>query len=218
MAEFDTDRLIGTPPDRASVQAQTLRELLTRHSVGSRHLVDPGPDAVQLRLMAQVACRAPDHDRLRPFCFKVVRGSARHDMARAFAAAALDAGKDAHGAALDAERAARSPVTVAVIARIDLDHARVTPQEQWMAVGGAVGNFLNAAHLLGYAGQMLSGAKVKQPRLVSAFCGPGETLVGWIALGTSTRPAPGQQPPEDNEPPLLEWTANAKLSSASEDR
>jgi hypothetical protein len=41
---------------------------------------------------------------------------------------------------------------------------------------------------LGFAGKMLSGAKVRDPMLSRAFCGPGETLVGWIALGTATRP------------------------------
>jgi hypothetical protein len=37
---------------------------------------------------------------------------------------------------------------------------------------------------MGFGGKMLSGAKVRHPLLQQAFCEPGETLLGWIALGT----------------------------------
>ena len=80
------------------------------------------------------------------------------------------------------------------MARIDLGHPLVPAHEQWIAVGGALTNFLNAAHALGYAGKMLSGAKVRDPFLARAFCAPGETLVGWIALGTATRPPSTRAP------------------------
>jgi hypothetical protein len=53
--------------------------------------------------------------------------------------------------------------------------------------GGALANFLNAAHALGFAGKILSGAKARHARIVAAFCAPGETLVGWVARGTATR-------------------------------
>ena len=76
---------------------------------------------------------------------------------------------------------------VAVIARIDAGHPVATVHEQWMTVGGALTNFLNAAHAMGYAGKMLSGAKVRAAPVVAAFCGPGETLVGWVVLGTPVR-------------------------------
>ena len=74
-----------------------------------------------------------------------------------------------------------------VLARIDMGHTVVPAHEQWAAVGGAITNFLNAAHLLGFAGKMLSGHKVRQPAIQAAFCGAGETLVGWIALGTPVK-------------------------------
>ncbi|MBK9133809.1 MAG: nitroreductase family protein [Betaproteobacteria bacterium] len=169
-----------------------LAALLARHSLGGKHLGEPGPDDAALRLMAQAALRAPDHAGLAPFRFKVVRGEARARMAAIFEQAALAAGKDAAEAQIDAERALRPPVTVAVLARIDMGHTVVPAHEQWAAVGGAITNFLNAAHLLGFAGKMLSGHKVRQPAIQAAFCGAGETLVGWISLGTPVRtPSPG---------------------------
>ncbi|WP_088285508.1 nitroreductase [Ideonella sp. A 288] len=161
-----------------------LQRLLDRQSVGAKHLAEPGPDAAQLRRMADAALRAPDHAGLVPFRFSVVAGPARDRLAALFEQAARDAGKDADGAALDAERARRAPVTVAVIARPDLGHPQVPVHEQWICLGGALANFLNAAQALGFAGKMLSGGKVRHPRVQQAFCGPGETLVGWVALGT----------------------------------
>ena len=173
---------------------ETLRLLNTRHSLGIRHLAEPGPDDRALEQMAAAALKAPDHAELVPFRFSVIRGEARERLAALFAQAARDAGKDEAGALLDAERARRAPVSVAVTARIDLGHPLVPAHEQWIAVGGALANFLNAAHALGFAGKMLSGAKVRDPLLARAFCAPGETLVGWIALGTATRPPSSRAP------------------------
>lgn len=166
---------------------QTLAALLGRHSLGIKYLAEPAPDDAQLARMAEAALRAPDHGSLLPFRFVVVRGDARERLAQLFAQAALDAGKNAEAVALDTERARRAPVVVAVIARIDMGHPQVPAHEQWMAVGGALTNFLNAAHLMGFAGKMLSGRKARDPRVVAAFCGPGETLIGWIGMGTATR-------------------------------
>ena len=173
--------------DHAALQA-----LLGRYSVGPKHLVAPGPDETQLRLMVQAALRAPDHGELLPFRFKLVRSeAAKARMAALFAEAARRSGKDEAACAADAERASRPPLTVAVMARIDLGHPQVPAHEQWVCVGGALSNFLTAAHLLGFGGKMLSGAKVRDTAITAAFCAPGETLLGWIALGTPLKPASG---------------------------
>lgn len=169
-----------------------LEALLGRYSVGPRHLTAPGPDEAQLRLMVETALRAPDHGELLPFRFKAVRSeAAKARMASLFATAARKAGKDEAACAIDAERALRPPMTVAVIARIDLGHPQVPAHEQWACVGGAIANFLNAAHLLGFGGKMLSGAKVRDAEIAAAFCDAGETLLGWIALGTPVKRGSG---------------------------
>ncbi|MFT7723564.1 MAG: nitroreductase [Roseateles sp.] len=183
-----------------------LDALLGRHSVGPKHLVEPGPSDAQLAVMVRAALRAPDHAELVPYRFKLVRGAAKQGMAALFADAARAAGKGEEGAALDAERALRPPVSVAVVARIDPDHPQVPVPEQWAAVGGAVSNFLTAAHLLGFGGKMLSGAKARDPAIAAAFCAPGETLLGWIALGTPARRAPsGASRKPDPAAVLQDW-------------
>ncbi|MFO1224104.1 MAG: nitroreductase [Burkholderiaceae bacterium] len=176
-----------------TMQSDALPVLLTRQSVGARHLVEPGPDDAALRLMCEAALRAPDHGALVPFRFAVVRGAARAQLAALFEQAARDAGKGDADARIDAERAQRAPLTLAVLARIDLGHTLVPAHEQWACVGGALTNLLNAAHALGFGGKMLSGAKVRSPVLQRAFCEAGETLVGWVALGTPAA-SPARQP------------------------
>lgn len=176
-----------------------------RYSLGVKHLAEPGPDTAELGWMAEAALHGPDHAELVPFRFSVVRGEGRERLATLFEQAALDAGKNAEGAALDADRARRAPVTVAVIARIDLGHTIVPAHEQWVAVGAALGNYMNAMHALGYAGKMLSGAKVRQPRIVSAFCEPGETLLGWIAIGRPLRAVSSRAPKARAESVWKDW-------------
>ena len=182
-----------------------LHALLERYSVGPKHLQAPGPSRDELSLMAQAALRAPDHGELLPFRFKIVQGLARERMAELFSAAARAAGKDEAGAALDGARALQPPMTVAVVARIDLGHPQVPAHEQWACVGGALSNFLTAAHLLGYGGKMLSGAKVRDPGINAAFCAAGETLLGWIALGTPSRRPSGPSRKGGVNEALQDW-------------
>lgn len=184
--------------------SDVLDYLLTRFSVSPKHLVEPGPDAHALRLAARAALRAPDHRHLTPFRFAVVPSNRRDALGRLFEQAALRHGHHAAQAAAEARRAWNGPVLVAVIARIVADHPEVPEHEQWLCAGGALMNFLNALHLMGYGAKMLSGRKASDPAVRAAFCGPGETLVGWIAIGT---PVTRSTPKHDDDPRsiLSEW-------------
>ncbi len=198
--------MLSTTAKPGMPQDVALQALLSRYSVGPKHLVEPGPSDAHLRLMVEAALRGPDHGELLPWRLKVVRSeAAKARMAELFAAAARRAGKDEAGAAMDAERAMKPPMTVAMIARIDLGHPQVPAHEQWACVGGALANFLNAAHLLGYGGKMLSGAKVRDPQVSTAFCEPGETLLGWIALGTPMKKPAGPARKGGVDVAMTEW-------------
>jgi nitroreductase len=159
--------------------------------------------------MVEAALRAPDHGGLVPFRFCRIRQETRPAFAALLESAAQAAGKSAESARLDRERALRAPVTVAVVARIDMGHPLAPSHEQWIAVGGAISNFLTAAHALGYAGKLLSGAKVRSSIVTQAFCAPGETLVGWIDLGTPTRPAAARQDKLGAAQVLRDWQSPA---------
>ena len=182
-----------------------LSGLLQRYSVGTKHLADPAPTLNDLRRMTEAALRAPDHAGLVPFRFAAIRGAARERLADLFEQAAVLAGKGAEEAARDRLRALDAPLLVAVIARIDPGHPVATLHEQWMTVGGALTNFMNAAHSLGYAGKMLSGAKVRAVPVVAAFCEPGEQLVGWVVLGTARKAGSPKFSKPDPVTVLRDW-------------
>lgn len=164
-----------------------LQALLQRYSLGGKDLAGPGPSPDECQLIAAAALRAPDHGELMPFRFVIVREEARYRLADLFEDYARRNGKSEESVAIERSRALQVPVTIAVVARIDLSHPVVPAHEQWACVGGAIANVLNALHLLGYAGKMLSGGKVRDQQIVNAFCQPGETLVGWIVAGTPLR-------------------------------
>ena len=179
--------------------------LLARYSVGARHLTDPAPDDGQLQRMAALALRAPDHAGLVPFRFSVIRGNHRQALGDLFEKAALQAGKSVADAARDRERAVDAPMLVAVIARIDPGHPVAMAHEQWIALGAALGNFMNAAHLMGFAGKMLSGKKVRSAQIVAAFCKPGEALVGWLVMGTASAPGKSKFKKPAAADVLIDW-------------
>lgn len=176
----------GTIGDDA--RAQALRLMLTRFSVSPKHLVEPGPGDDEIATVVLAALRGSDHEKLVPFRFVVARGEGLARLADLFVDYGRRRGKT--GAALDAERerAMQAPVVLAVVARIDAAHPDVPAHEQWVGVGGAVTNALMALHVLGYAGKMLSGERAADPTITRAYCGEGETLLGWISAGTPGGP------------------------------
>ena len=68
------------------MQASAIESLLTRHSMGIKHLSEPGPTPEQLDEMVAAAMRAPDHAGLVPWRLCAVQGSAREHLAELFVA------------------------------------------------------------------------------------------------------------------------------------
>ncbi len=59
----------------------TLALLRTRRSGKPRDMVEPGPDAAQLRTIMEAAIRVPDHGKLAPWRFVVVGSDQRQRLA-----------------------------------------------------------------------------------------------------------------------------------------
>ncbi len=198
MSSESSDILAGIPISAGTPEGEAgLRLLLTRYSVSAKHLVPPGPTDEQLRVMALAALRAPDHNKLIPFRFVVARDAGLEKLADLFEDYGRRLGRSGDELARERERATQAPVVVAIIARIDDQDPEVPAFEQWATVGGAISNALTALHLMGYAGKVVSGHRAADPAIVAAYCGSGETLVGWIAVGT----AKGQAKPRGDIDP-----------------
>jgi len=187
-----------------AVVPEALALLARRHSVGPKHLGPPAPTAAQWSAAAVLAQRAPDHGGLRPFRFVIVGDEQRAALAELFAQDAARRRRPADEVEKARARAHHGPGLVALVGRVSDGVDDVPPTEQWVCIGAALMNFLNALHLMGLGAKAVSGASVRAPAIVSAFCAPDETLVAWIVAGTPPRPAHPKGGVEA-APPISRW-------------
>lgn len=192
--------------------------LALRYSVGPKFLAPPGPSAAQWAHAARLALRAPDHGGLRPFRFVTVADSQRAALAELFAQGAQARGLAASEVEQARARAFNGPGLVALVARVRDDVPDVPPHEQWLCVGAALMNFMNALHLMGFGAKALSGASVSDPAVSRCFCRPGEVLANWVVAGQPTRATHPKAPRTagaDDTPELLTAWAPATWRSES---
>jgi nitroreductase len=169
--------------------SDALGMLALRYSVGPKFLAPPAPTAAQWQRAAELALRAPDHGGLHPFRFVIIDDSQRPALSDLFVQDAIRRGHAAAEVEKARLRAFNGPGLVALVGRVREGVADVPAHEQWLCLGGALMNFLNALHLMGFGAKALSGASVSDPDIRSAFCDEGETLVTWVLAGRPTRAA-----------------------------
>lgn len=161
-----------------------LSMLLDRASVSD--LRDPAPAASDLDLILQAGLRAPDHGKLRPQRFVLIRGDARAAWAETIVGALKAREPDAPEKAIEKQRnrALNTPLIIALGVKVHHGH-KIPEIEQMMCVGAAAMNMLNAIHALGYGGVWLTGANSYDDRVVSALgLERGDRLAGFLFVGT----------------------------------
>ena len=187
------DQALDPTSDQRDGRMRALELLLSRQSAGL--LQEPAPEGAELDLILDAALRAPDHGRLKPWRFVLIRGEKRLKWADRLAEAAM-ARDPATGPAMGEKYRAwveRTPLIIAVGAEIRAGHS-IPEIEQVMSAGAAVMNMLNAIHMLGYGGMWVTGLNAYDPR-INAWLGfeAPSRLVGFLAVGTP-RPAPKDAP------------------------
>lgn len=195
----------------AAADRQALLDLLQgRRSRGPRGLGAPAPSADDLQRAAELALRAPDHQGLRPFRFVHVGADERAALGDLFARAAAGQGRAGADVAEARARAEAGPALLAVVAKIRDDRPDVPPHEQWLTVGAAVMNLLNALHLMGYAAKVLGGSAARTDVVRAAFCHGDEQLACWVVAGTvQPGAADPPAPPPAHRDLLLDWVPPA---------
>ena len=193
----------------------SLDALLSRASVTD--LVEPAPDGPALEQILQAGLRAPDHGRLRPWRFVLIRGAARQRWAQMIVSALQAREPDAPEATVQKQRrrALETPLIIALGARLRPGH-KIPELEQMLSVGAAAMNMLNAAHALGYGAVWLTGGNAYDPRVVEALgLAPTDKLAGFLFVGT-----PGSAPLAARRPALadhvVEWDGEASAEHVRE--
>jgi nitroreductase len=170
---------------------QAIEAILGRSTVSQMKMTGPGPGEAELRTMLEAGCAAPDHGRVRPWRFLVVRGQARERLGELFGAAARAANPAATEADIDKQRTAplRAPVIVVVLAKPDRRPGRPPEIEQICASAAAAQNILLAAHAMGYAGKWSTGKNAYLPEIRAGLGLAAEDhVIGFLYIGTLGSP------------------------------
>jgi len=184
---------------------RTLQSLLERRSVGT--FENPAPNDAEIGLIVDAGLRAPDHGRLRPWRFVLIRGEARQSFGRCLVDAARKRDPSSPQSLLDRYKtwAWRTPLLIAVGTKMSARHF-IPEGEQLLSAGAAAMNMLNAVHLLGYGGMWVTGPNSYDPGINAAlgFHAP-DRIVGLLAIGTARNVAPVERPARADH--LIEWVA-----------
>jgi nitroreductase len=181
--------------------------LMSRRSV--KFVRAPGPDDAQLAQILQAGMSAPDHGRLRPWRFVLIRGAAIERVADLAVNAARTAGMP-----LTAEKEARTrqwlaevPLLMGVACRLDHSNTKIPEHERMLATGAAVTQMLNAAHMLGFGAYWSTGLGTYLDEVNEAlgFDGLDYRFMGYVAIGTPIQETPAPERP-DYRQFVSEWT------------
>jgi len=176
---------------------QAIEALLRRYSARAS-LKEPAPDDAALGLILESATRAPDHGRLRPWRFIVIRGDDRARFGDLLAEHLRREKPSITDEGLERERqkAFRAPLLIAVAAIVSPD-AKIPAIEQTLSAGAAAQNMLHAARALGFNGVWKTGAAAYDSQVKAALgLEPKDAIVGFLYMGTDEA-GPGSLPRPD---------------------
>ncbi|HEX4889758.1 MAG TPA: nitroreductase [Alphaproteobacteria bacterium] len=187
---------------------QLIDHILTRRSVSARLLTEPGPDEAALQKILQGATRVPDHGKIHPWRFIIIRGEARKTLGQVLRAAYTDQEAGAAPAKLDleAERFTRAPLVIGVVSSIIVPH-KIPEWEQTLSVGAVCLNLLYSAQAMGFGANWITEWYAYHPKVCAALgLQAHEKIAGFVYIGTAS------QKPEDRPRPALsevvsEWRA-----------
>jgi nitroreductase len=190
------------------VGSAALDVLLSRRS--NANLTLPVPSDDDLNVIFDVAMRAADHDRMRPWSFHVLRGPAIEKLWDLYAAAMKRRDPNVDAAMLQGGKMKlmKAPMIIAVGCKIQ--PGMIMEIEQLFSSAAGAQNIMNAIHALGYAGKWVTGANMYDPEVNKAFgyTAP-DRLIGMIYVGTAAEPAPEVKKTWARESFVKEWTGPA---------
>ena len=163
--------------------------LATRRSGKPRDLVAPGPDDAQLAAMLAIAARVPDHGKLAPWRFVVVGDDKRARLSTLITDAyRRDRPQAAATEIASLDQFAHQAPALVVVLFSPRTESHIPLWEQQLSAGAACMNLLHAAHASGFAGGWLTGWPTYSDSVRDAFGADPERIVGFIFIGTPSRP------------------------------
>jgi len=187
-------------------RSSTISLLLTRRSGRPRDMIEPGPDADQLRQILEVAIRVPDHGKLAPWRFVHVPREKRAALADLLHRAFRIENPEPSRLDLEAvDRLAHQAPTLVVALSSPVGGTKIPVWEQELSCGAACMNLLMAAHAIGFAGGWITGWACYSEEVRRAFARESERVAGFIYIGTPSHKLEERQRPTYNHA-VSEWS------------
>jgi nitroreductase len=184
---------LTSPKMKVPSLMQAIEALLRRHS--ARALTEPAPDDGALGLIFESATRAPDHGRLRPWRFIVIKSEDRAQFGDLLAEHLQRTRSNVSAEALEKERrkAFRAPMIVVVAAVVTPD-GKIPEIEQILSAGAAAQNMLLAAFVLGFNAVWKTGGPAYDDQVKKSLgLQSKDRIVGFMYIGTDVE-GPGPMP------------------------
>jgi nitroreductase len=162
---------------------ETLAFLARRRSASALALREPAPSDAELATLLRLATRAPDHGKLAPWRFVVLRGDAKQRFIAGLEAIAAPR-PDAERLTAKLGKLKAPPLTVAVVSRVT--PAEIPEWEQRLSAGAVCMTLIVAAQAMGYGANWITdwyAYDADATRLLGL--GEGERVAGYVHLGTS---------------------------------
>ena len=163
----------------------SLRSLLeTRRSAKPRDLIGPGPTPAELERILTIAARTPDHGTLTPWRFVTVGVDQRDALADLLLKALAEENPGATEKHREKElNFAHYQGQLVVLVSATVPDHKIPLWEQQLSCGAAGMNLLLGASALGFVAGWVTGWRAYSPRVLAAFCAPGERIAGFIFIG-----------------------------------
>lgn len=163
-------------------QREVLDFLAHRRSASAATLRSPAPDEAELAELLRLAARVPDHGKLFPWRFIVLRGEAKAEFAaRLEPIATRQPNPDKARGALFKIKI--PPLTVAVVSRHV--EASIPEWEQRLSSAAVCMTLLIAAEAAGYGANWITDWYAYAPEATALLgLGDGEQIAGYLHIGT----------------------------------
>jgi nitroreductase len=179
--------------------------LAKRRSASAMTLAAPGPDDAQLADLLRLAARVPDHGKLSPWRFVILKGAAKDAFADKITTLA-DSQANPVKANAALRKLTRPPVAVAVISRFI--PGEIPEWEQRQSASAVCQQMLLAAAAMGWGANWITDWYSYDPR-AKALLGlvEDELVAGFLYLGTATE-APQERARPDVAAITTQWSAD----------
>jgi nitroreductase len=179
---------------------ETLAFLARRRSASAMTLGLPAPDDEQISALLAIAARVPDHGKLAPWRFVVLRGEAKSTLVAALETIAADRPDETRLIA-KLGKLRTPPLCLVVVSRPV--ESEIPEWEQQLSAGAACMLLTLAAQAMGFGANWITDwYAYDEDALALLGVGAGEQVAGFVHLGT-----PGEAPLERIRPDVATITS-----------